>query len=146
MLLFARMSSCFAKVFLIHIDNERYLKEKEEFPVLCEHPVSLIASHYLHCLLTHALLCYPLGELHHGLVSHPGKIFNPFTQRGVKDFSQSSKKCEWFTSAEKLVFSASLFFQLLYKNIKPFFPLYFRQPHNRTQLKIVLRSHHQLPN
>lgn len=107
MFLFERMSSSFAKVFLIHIDNELYLEEKEEFPFLCEHLVSLIAFHYLHCLLTHALLCYPLVELHHARMSHPGKIFNPFTQKGVKDFSQSSKKCEWFTSAGKLVFSAS---------------------------------------
>lgn len=94
----------------------------------------------------HMLLCYPLGELHHAPVNHPGKIFLPFSQKSIKDLTQSSKKCEWFTSAGKLVFSASHCFQFLYKYTKPFFFLCFLQPHNRTQLKIVLRSHHQLPN
>lgn len=41
----ARMSSRFAKVFSLHIDNDLYLKEKEEYPVLCEDLVSLITFH-----------------------------------------------------------------------------------------------------
>lgn len=39
------MSSCFAKVFSLHLGNDLYLKEKEEYPVLCEDLFSLIPSH-----------------------------------------------------------------------------------------------------
>lgn len=56
MLLSARISFCFAKVFSLHIDIDLYLKDKEEYTVLCENLFTLITSLYFHCLLTHALL------------------------------------------------------------------------------------------